>query len=175
MYTIEEMTISDWQEVADIYLEGIESNLATLETSAEKWTEWDEQHIKNGRYVAKKENKIVGFIAMSEISYGKVCKGVAEVSVYVKEGNRGAGIGRGLIKKVIEFADSNSLWTIQASVLEENEAGIQFFESCGFRKVGYREKIGVDKFRLWRNIVLMERRSRVIGYEGCEGENCKLK
>ena len=175
MYTIEEMTISDWPEVGDIYLEGIESNLATLETSVGQWIEWDKQHIKNGRYVAKKENRIVGFIAMSEVSYGKVCQGVAEVSIYVKEGNRGNKIGRDLMKKEIEFADSNSLWTIQASILEENEAGIQFFESCGFRRVGHREKIGIDKFRLWRNIALMERRSRVIGYEGCGGEDCELK
>ena len=175
MYTIEEMTSFDWLEVSDIYLQGIESNLATLETSVVTWNEWDEQHIKNGRYVAKKENKIVGFIVMSKVYYGKVFHGVAEVNIYIKEDNRGEGIGIDLMKKGIEFTDSNNIWTIQASILEENEAGVQFFEKCGFRRVGYREKIGLDKFRLWRNIILMERRSKVIGYEGCDMKNCKLK
>jgi len=31
--------------------------------------------------------------------------------------------------------------------------------SCGFRLVGYREKIGQDHFGVWRNTLLMERRS----------------
>ena len=32
-------------------------------------------------------------------------------------------------------------------------------ESCGFRMVGYRERLGRDRFGVWRNTVLMEKRS----------------
>jgi L-amino acid N-acyltransferase YncA len=51
---------------------------------------------------------------------------------------------------------------LQAGILAENDASIHLHEKAGFRIVGCREKIG----RLdgqWRDTVLMERRSTVVG------------
>lgn len=45
--------------------------------------------------------------------------------------------------------------------MQNNITSIKLHESCGFRMVGYREKIAKDKFGEWRNTVLMERRSKV--------------
>lgn len=42
---------------------------------------------------------------------------------------------------------------------------IRLHEKCGFRLIGFRERIGQDKFGAWRNTVLMERRSALPEYK----------
>ena len=175
MLNIEKMKPDDWEAVSKIYAEGLESNMATFESTVPNWEFWNEHHLEEGRFVAKEDNEIIGFIALAPTSYRKIYSGVAEVSVYIDGQNRGRGIAAKLINKVIEFADNNDIWTLQASILEENEASIQLNEKCGFRTIGYRENIAKDKYGNWRNIVFMERRSRKIGFAGCDMSNCKMK
>jgi len=81
---------------------------------------------------------------------------VAEVSIYVTAPVRGKGIGKALLKALIEQSEQNGIWTLQAAVFPENTSSIALHMSWGFREVGLREKIG----RLGghgRNIFLLER------------------
>lgn len=172
---IRPMLKEDWQMVSEIYKQGIESNIATFEYQCPPYDEWDFAHKKEGRFIAEKKGIAVGWIALSEISRRKVYKGVCEISVYVDFDEKRQGIGEALLKHEISFADENNIWTLQASILDENEASIQLHEKCGFRRVGYRKMIGMDKTNHWRNIILMERRSTVIGFSGCDINNCKMK
>ena len=168
MVMIDVMDKADWESVSKILQEGIDSNISTLEKDLPTFEVWDKTKRKDGRFVAKKDGRVVGFIALTDYSYREVYSGVAEVGVYVEADSRGEGIGTQLLNKMIEFADNNNIWTLQSNILEENEASIILHEKCGFRRVGYRNKLGKDKFGLWRNLVLMERRSRKIGFEGCD-------
>lgn len=172
---ISEMLDNYKEDVLRIYEQGIETNLATLEAKCPTWERWNETHMKTGRIVAKIDGSVLGFAAFSRISHREAYAGVVEVSVYVDENKKRMGIGFALLNKLIEIADNNGLWTLQTTILEENEASIQLHEKCGFRKVGYRYMIGKDKFGLWRNTVLMERRSKKIGFEGCDGSCCHMK
>ncbi|MGE4213727.1 MAG: N-acetyltransferase family protein [Anaerotignaceae bacterium] len=166
---------SDKDDVLRIYSQGIETNLATFETKCPTWESWKETHMNTGRIVAKVDGIVVGFAALMRVSQREAYAGVVEISVYVDENKKHMGIGFALLNKLIEIADNNGLWTLQGTILEENEASIQLHEKCGFRKVGYRFMIGKDKFGLWRNTVLMERRSKKIGFEGCDGSCCHMK
>lgn len=172
---ISEMLDSYKEDVLRIYGQGIETNLATLETKCPTWELWNETHMNTGRIVAKIDGNILGFAALSRVSHREAYAGVVEDSVYVDENKKHMGIGFALLSKLIEISDNNGLWTLQTTILEENEASIQLHEKCGFRKVGYRHMIGKDKFGLWRNTVLMERRSKKIGFEGCDGSCCHMK
>ncbi|CUV01240.1 phosphinothricin N-acetyltransferase [hydrothermal vent metagenome] len=51
---------------------------------------------------------------------------------------------------------------MQSSIFVENEASIAIHAACGFRSVGTRERIGC-LYGQWRDTLLMERRSNVIG------------
>ncbi|HSL63419.1 MAG TPA: GNAT family N-acetyltransferase, partial [Gaiellaceae bacterium] len=87
--------------------------------------------------------------------------GVAEVSVYVAKGARGRGVGRRLLEALIDSAEAAGIWTLQAGVFPENVASLRLHERCGFRVVGVRERIGrLDG--VWRDVVLLERRSEEI-------------
>lgn len=49
--------------------------------------------------------------------------------------------------------------------MRENEASIKLHKSCGFREVGFREKLGRMSDGVWHDVVLMEYRSKVVGVE----------
>jgi L-amino acid N-acyltransferase YncA len=159
---IEQMRPVDWAEVKTIYLEGIATGHATLETDAPSWEVWDEAHLRFARLVARDDRTISGWAALSPVSRRQAYAGVAEVSVYVAANNRGAGVGRALLEALIAESEKNGIWMLQAVVFPENAATIALHLRCGFREVGRRERIGKLDGE-WRDTILLERRSALIG------------
>jgi L-amino acid N-acyltransferase YncA len=152
----------DWESVREIFLEGIASGHATFETEAPEWSKWNRAHVPTCRIVAEVNESIVGWAALSRVSARTVYRGVGEVSVYVAERARGMGVGEELLRKLIEESEYSEFWTLQASVFPENAASIAVHERCGFRIVGRRNRIGCLN-GLWRDSLLLERRSSFIG------------
>jgi len=159
---IEKMTESDWPTVAAIYEEGIGTGDATFEGAVPQWRQWNARHLQACRFIAKAEGQIVGWVVLSPISSRCVYAGIAEVSVYVKASMRGKGIGRVLLTAAIEESERAGIWTLQSGIFPENMASLALHRECGFRLVGYRERIG-QMHGVWRDVVLMERRSKVVG------------
>lgn len=160
--TIEAMQSADWPSVRVIYQEGIASGHATFETEVPDWEDWDKAHRPDCRLVARIDEELVGWAALSPVSGRCVYGGVAEVSVYLAESVRGQGIGRALLTTLIAEAENAGFWMLQAGIFPENAASIALHKSCGFREVGRREKIGKMN-GVWRDTVLMERRSATVG------------
>jgi phosphinothricin acetyltransferase len=160
--TIEQMVASDWPAVAAIYQEGIDTGDATFEDNVPTWEQFDDKHLPDCRLVARVGADIVGWIALSPVSTRCVYAGVAEVSVYVKAAARGRGIGQQLLTEAIEASEQAGLWTLQAGIFPENAASLALHKRCGFRLVGYRERLGHMNGQ-WRDVVLLERRSEVAG------------
>lgn len=90
-----------------------------------------------------------------------VYKGVAELSIYIDETLRGSGIGTKLLSRIIEEPETHGIWTLQSGVIQDNKASIMLHMKCGFREVGYRERIARNAQVEWKNTVLMERRSSI--------------
>ena len=158
----EELRPQDWPAVRAIYQEGIVTGNATFETQAPAWEDWDASHLEDCRLVARRGGHIVGWGALSPVSGRCVYAGVAEVSVYVAAAARGQGIGKRLLRALIEVSERQGIWTLQAGVFPENEASIALHKSCGFREVGTRARIGQLR-GVWRDVVLLERRSDTVG------------
>lgn len=152
----------NYAEVVDIYLEGIATGMATFETQAPSWKEWEEKHLPFGNIALKEEGKIQGWAALSAVSSRCVYAGVAEVSVYVAAAARGKGVGRKLLNKLIDISEENNIWTLQAGIFRNNEASINLHKSCGFRVIGYKEKIG-KLGNEWLDNMLLEKRSTKVG------------
>jgi L-amino acid N-acyltransferase YncA len=151
-----------WPAVRAIYLEGIATGQATFQQSATGWEEWDEGHLAHSRLVALSEGRVVGWAALSLVSKKPHYKGVAEVSVYVGEGARGKGIGNTLLGELVRQSEQHNTWTLQSSIFPENVASVRLHESHGFRVMGRREHIA-QLNGVWRDTVIMERRSKIIG------------
>ncbi len=158
-FIVRPMLEGDWPDVARIYQEGMDTNLATFQTECPSWEEWDASHRTDCRLVIERDG-VAGWCALSPVSSRCVYAGVAEVSIYIGAEARGLGAGKTLLTALIECSEREGYWTLQSGILENNEASVALHKSCGFRVVGYREKIGQDRFGVWRNTLLMERRSQ---------------
>ncbi|RLJ80198.1 GNAT family N-acetyltransferase [Pedobacter alluvionis] len=159
-----ELLQGHWESVRTIYLHGIATKQATFQTAAPSWEEWDKGHLPSLRYVAVIEDDIAGWAALSPVSSRCVYAGVAEVSVYIHEGHRAKGVGTALLQRLISESEQDNIWTLQSGIFPENVASIALHERLGFRKIGYREKIG-KMDGVWRDTVLMERRSKITGQD----------
>ncbi len=162
---VEKMLPAHWPGVRAVYLEGLATGDATFETEAPEWECWDAAHLRACRLVALAAGGCVaGWAALSPVSAREVYAGVAEVSVYVGAGFRGRGVGRALLEALVRESEAAGIWTLQAGIFPENRASVALHESCGFRLVGRRERLGRLNGR-WRDTVLLERRSQTVGVD----------
>ena len=73
----------DYPAVAAVFAEGIATGLATFETAAPTWEEWDAGHFRDHRFVAELDGEVVGWVAVVPYSRRAVYRGVGEESVYI--------------------------------------------------------------------------------------------
>ena len=151
----------DWPEVARIYEEGIATGVASFEAGPPSWEEWDASHSAI-RVVAELDGVVAGWCALSPVSERHCYRGVAEESVYVASWAQGRGVGRALLDEVVARSEAAGIWTLQAGIFPENKPSLRLHLGCGFRLVGVRERLG-EADGLWRDVLLLERRSEVIG------------
>lgn len=143
---IRDMEKSDWQRVSEIYAQGLEKGVATFETACPTYDDWDKSHLQVCRYVSVESGNVVGWIALSPTSIKQAYIGSVEVSVYVDDSYQRMGIGYGLMKHIISEAPKKGIWSLYTAILSINVASIEFHKKCGFREIGYRERIAKDKF-----------------------------
>ena len=161
-FIIDEMKAEDWKDVRAICLEGIATKNATFEQNAPDWEDWNRNHLEMCRFVARENNKIIGWAALSPVSKRSVYSGVVEVSIYISENAKGKGVGKRLLSRLVEASEMAGIWTLQGGIFPENETSIAIHKACGFRIVGVRERVG-KMDGVWRDVVLMERRSKTAG------------
>ncbi|MBU3142683.1 GNAT family N-acetyltransferase [Clostridium sp. CF012] len=164
-YKIEEMIQADWEQVANIYLEGIKTGIATFQTEVPTYENWNNSHISSCRLVARLGDNVLGWGVLSPTSSRSVYQGVAEVSIYISEKYKGQGIGKVILTELIKVSEENGFWTLQSGIIRENICSIALHKKCGFREIGIREKVAKMNNGNWLDVVLMERRSRVVGIE----------
>jgi L-amino acid N-acyltransferase YncA len=159
---IEALQPEHWPSVAAIYAEGLATGDATFETQVPEWEAWDAGHLPAHRLVALDGAEVLGWAAVSSVSERCVYAGVVELSLYVGAAARGRGVGRALLDALVASTEAAGIWTIQSGVFPENTASLALHAACGFRVVGARERLGRSGDGRWRDVVLLERRSRLI-------------
>jgi L-amino acid N-acyltransferase YncA len=162
-YRVVPMVIGHASGVLAIYQAGIDEGNATFETVAPSWEAFDASKLTDHRLAAvSDDDTVLGWIGVSAVSDRCVYAGVVEHSVYVHPDARGRGIGRALLDALIVSTEAAGIWTIQSGIFPENAASIALHQSAGFRVVGRRERIG-QRDGVWRDVLLLERRSRSVG------------
>jgi L-amino acid N-acyltransferase YncA len=160
---VEPMTEADGPAVLAIYGQGIASGISTFETVVPEWRAWNASHRRDCRFVARHDGRVVGWTAVARYSSREVYAGVAWESVYVDVAQRGRGVASALLRTLIPACEASGIWTLIAGVQAENTASLALHERVGFRRIGVQERIGLDAKGIWRDVVLLERRSPTVG------------
>ncbi|MEV4968315.1 N-acetyltransferase family protein [Streptomyces sp. NPDC024062] len=150
------------KQVLAIYQAGIDEGNATFETVAPAWEEFGAAKLPGHRFAAlDTDGTVLGWVAASRLSDRCAYAGVVEHSVYVHPAARGRGIASALLKALVHSTEQAGIWTIQSGIFPENTASLAVHQRAGFRVIGTRERIG-RHHGVWRDVVLLERRSPAI-------------
>lgn len=150
----------DAEAICDIYNQGIEDRIATLETrlrSADEQRAWllgrDERHPV---LVAEEAGAVIGWGSLNVFNPRAAYDHVTDFSIYVSRSSRGAGVGRKLLARLIEVAREIGYHKMVLAAFEWNESGIALYTRMGFRRVGiYREQGLLDG--RWVDTIVMEK------------------
>lgn len=138
---------SDINSILEIYNQGIEDRIATLETDTKDYTymkDWLDKH--NGRYnviVAEQEGKIVGWASINQYNNRSAYDGVADISVYISREYRGKGIGKRLLSELENIAKENGFHKMVLFTFPFNQLGQRLYKKMGFREVGVFKNQGI--------------------------------
>jgi len=149
----------DGEAIARIYNQGIEDRVATLETelrTADERREWLAAH--GERYpvlVAERDGQVIAWGSLNRFNPRPAYDHVADFSIYVERAERGRGIGRVLLGRLIEEARRIGFHKMVLAAFPTNGGGMRLYESMGFTRVGiYREQGRLDG--QWVDVIVME-------------------
>jgi len=160
MLTIRPAKADDLNAITEIYNEAILATDATFDTKAKTDDEqraWFVNHgPKNPILVAELDGFVVGWVSLSQWSDRCAYSDTAEISLYVKEGLRGRGIGSRLMKDIIQRGEEVGLHTVIARITAGNQRSIHLHESVGFEHIGVMREVG-RKFGRLLDVRLMQK------------------
>ena len=152
---------NDIAQITEIYNQGIEDRIATLETnikSVEEMKQWlavrSERHkvlvLEDGVGVIK------GWASLNVFNARECYQGVADLSIYIRREERGKGLGKKLLLTLIEKAKEVGFYKMVLTTLSCNEIGHRLYHSVGFTKVGTYMKQGRLDGK-WVDVHVMEK------------------
>lgn len=142
---IDEMRPEDWESVARIYGEGIDTGNSTFEQSVPTYERWISAHLEGFSIVAREDGEVLGWAALSPVSARQVYRGVAELSLYVGEKHRGKGVGSVLMRAMIELSEKKGIWTLQGGTFPENRASLALQKKIRVQGSRHQGKAGQDE------------------------------
>jgi len=157
---IRHVTLDDLSGITKIYNEAILKTVATFDTqpkTVEEQKKWFRGHgPKNPIIVAEQDKAVVGWAALSSYSTKCAYSNTAEISLYVKIGHHGKGVGKKLIEEIVKEGEKAGLHALIARITEGNQTSIHLHELVGFEHVGILKEVGLKSDKLL-DVHLMEK------------------
>lgn len=163
-YQISEARQEDLAAIVDIYNSTIDSRQSTADlahVTAESRQGWLDAHGSNRPlYVLKDEtNTLLAWGGFSDYYPREAYRITAETSIYVRHDMRGVGVGKILLRYMLEKAPSLGIRNIIAVVFGHNHASIRLFRTFGFQEWGRLPQV-CDLDGLAADIVLLGKKVR---------------
>ncbi|MEH7113269.1 arsinothricin resistance N-acetyltransferase ArsN1 family A [Neobacillus niacini] len=137
---------SDIKAILEIYNQGIEDRIATLEEKTKDYSfmkEWFERHQSRYRVlVLEQDGKVAGWASLNPYSNRCAYDGVADLSVYIARNYRGKGLGKQLLAEIESSAIANSFHKIVLFTFPFNQLGQGLYRKMGYREVGVFQNQG---------------------------------
>lgn len=159
----------DGGAISRIHAAGLATGHASFRQDAYNWEDWQGEYGRGVSRVAVMADAVVGWAAIAPTSDRCTYSGVGEVSVYVDPNHGGLGTGKRLLDALIAASEATGYWTVNAQIFPENTASMALHLKGGFTQIGTRVRLGRMGYGSmagqWRDVILLERRSAVIGID----------
>ena len=157
---IREANEKDLMDILEIYNDAILNTTAIYAYkphTLEDRIQWYEKRKQDGHplLVFEKSGKAVAFATYGPFRAYPAFKYTIEHSVYVHKGYRNLGIGKTLLKELIDIANSDEYATMVACIDSLNEESIKIHEKFGFKYSGTVTKSGF-KFGKWLDLAFYQ-------------------
>ena len=160
---IEKAIKEDILQILDIYNYYINFGLANFEEEEMSYDEFFELYISIIKLdlpflVAKKDNKIVGFVYLNKFRAKSGYKHTFENSIYIDNKYQGMGIGNDLLSELLEASKKNpNIKNIIAVIGSfDSESSIRIHKKNGFQTIGILKKVGFKKDK-WIDAIYMQK------------------
>jgi phosphinothricin acetyltransferase len=145
----------DAREICDIYNFYINNTEITFEEHPVSVDEM-EKRIRDvtAKYpwlVIEEGGKISGYAYSGKYRERSAYRYTAELTIYMKNGEEGKGLGAELMRRVIEETRSKGIHTLISAIAIPNERSVAIHEKFGFEKVGHLKDVGF-KFDHWIDV-----------------------
>lgn len=159
---VRDAEIEDLAAIVEIYNSTVPGRMVTADTekvTVESRKKWFHDHSPDSRplWVAICGNKICGWLSYQSFYGRPAYRSTAEISIYIAEDFRHAGLGRFLLQKAIDRCPELNIKTLLGFIFGHNEPSLKLFYSLGFRNwgllPGVAELDGVE-----RDLVIMGKR-----------------
>ena len=101
--------------------------------------------------VCERDGEVVGYAYAGKHRERPAYQWSIEVSVYVREGLRRSGVGRGLYASLFSALSRQGYYNAYAGITLPNAASVGLHESLGFRAVGVYRRAGY-KLGAWHDV-----------------------
>jgi L-amino acid N-acyltransferase YncA len=159
---VRKVKIEDSRQVCDIYNFYILNTTVTFEEIALTETEMRERIEKiSSKYpflVWEENGQVIGYAYATEWKVRAAYRNSVEVTIYLKNGNSGKGIGKQLYDELFRQIKQNKDLNIHAiigGIALPNEASVALHEKFGFQKVAHFKEVGY-KFQQWVDVAYWE-------------------
>lgn len=154
---VEEAHIPDLRE---IYLHYINHSTATFHKREISLEEMRSLLIfdnpKYESYGVWEADKICGYIILTRYKEREAFDYTAELTIYLKPGYEGKGIGSKAVKFLEERARTKGIHTLLALICGENTGSIALFERNGYKRCAEYKEVGF-KFDRWLDLVCYQK------------------
>jgi phosphinothricin acetyltransferase len=163
IWTIRAVAARDLSPIADIVNTHIAAGVAHFgdgPSTADEWrADWEAARDRYPWLVAEQDGVIAGLAYAKRFNGRAAYDWTAEVSVYLRNGSQGQGIGSALYRRLLEIVDAQGYRCLVAGITMPNDASVRLHESCGFEYLGTLERVGY-KHGAWRNVGSWQRHVR---------------
>jgi phosphinothricin acetyltransferase len=160
--TIRPATVADAGSIVEIYNREVVETTATFDLvprSLEQQQAW--LSARSGAFAAivavdDASRRIVGFAALSPYKERAAYNTTVENSVYVHREFGGRGVGKLLMRRLIDVARESGFHAIIARIEASGEASRALHTAVGFELIGIEREVG-RKFNRWLSVAVMQK------------------
>ena len=139
-------------EIINAHIAGGVAHFADRPRSIAEWVaDWEAHHERYPWLVAECDGTVGGLAYAKPFNDRAAYDWTAEVSIYLRDGLQGQGLGSLLYRRLLATLDAQGYRCLIAGITTPNEASVALHESFGFRHLGTLERVGY-KHGAWRNV-----------------------